>query len=54
VNDFGADFDEEGQPLDAAGPAPEVSKARDGLESAVDEAQQAVTEADREAEKVEA
>jgi F-type H+-transporting ATPase subunit alpha len=55
VSDFGADFDEEGQPLDTGTEsAPAASRSRDELEGAVDEAQQAVDEADREAEKVEA
>jgi hypothetical protein len=55
LNDFGADFDEEGQPLDvAAAPTPGTREPRDELEGAVDEAREAEDEADREAEKVEA
>jgi F-type H+-transporting ATPase subunit alpha len=55
LNDFGADFDEEGQPLDVdAVPTGEPRKPRDELEGAVDEAREAAAEADREAEKVEA
>jgi F-type H+/Na+-transporting ATPase subunit alpha len=55
LNDFGADFDEEGQPLDVdAVPTGEPRKPRDELEGAVDEAREATAEADREAEKVEA
>jgi F-type H+/Na+-transporting ATPase subunit alpha len=55
VNDFGADFDEEGQPLDvAAAPTPGMREPRDELEGAVEEAREAADEAEKEAEKVEA
>jgi F-type H+-transporting ATPase subunit alpha len=55
LSDFGPDFDEEGQPLDTgSAAAPESGRSGDELESAVEDAQQAEAEADREAEKVEA
>jgi F-type H+/Na+-transporting ATPase subunit alpha len=55
VNDFGADFDEEGQALDvAAAPAPGTREPRDELEGAVEEAREAADDAEKEAEKVEA
>jgi F-type H+-transporting ATPase subunit alpha len=57
LNDFGADFDEEGQPLDSGAPAPAAGVERpsgDGLERAVEEAREAEAEAEEEAEKVEA
>jgi F-type H+-transporting ATPase subunit alpha len=53
VSDFGADFDEEGQPLDAAA-APTPNEAQSRTELAVDEAQATADEADLAAEKVEA
>jgi F-type H+-transporting ATPase subunit alpha len=55
VNDFGADFDEEGQALDvAAAPTPATREPRDELEGAVEEAREAADDAEKEAEKVEA
>ena len=55
LDDFGPDFDEEGQPLDVAtAPTPGAREPSDELEEVVDEAQEAVAEADKEAEKVEA
>jgi F-type H+/Na+-transporting ATPase subunit alpha len=54
LNDFGADFDEEGQPLEAGPSAPPARRARDELEQAVEGAREAEAEAEEEAEKVEA
>jgi hypothetical protein len=55
VSDFGADFDEEGQPLDTgAAPAERPQRSGDQLEQAVDQAREAEAEAEEEAEKVEA
>jgi F-type H+-transporting ATPase subunit alpha len=55
LSDFGADLDEEGQPLDT-GAAPEKRPERTGdeLDKAVDQAREAEAEAEEEAEKVEA
>jgi F-type H+-transporting ATPase subunit alpha len=56
LNDFGPDFDEEGQPVDTGAPEPGAPGTRrsDELEQAVSEARAAETEAEEEAEKVEA
>ncbi len=56
LDDFGPDFDEEGQPLEEAPATAAASgrESRDRLDQAVEEAREAEAEAEEEAEKVEA
>ena len=56
VGDFGADFDEEGQPLEEApvSGARRGRESRDQLDQAVEQAKEVEAEAEEEAEKVEA
>jgi len=57
LNDFGRDFDEEGQPLDSGAPAPAPGAGRpggDGLEQVAEDAREIEAEAEEEPEKVEA
>jgi F-type H+-transporting ATPase subunit alpha len=54
LDDFGPDFDEEGQPLEEAPTTAAPGRERDRLDQPVEEAKEAEAEAEEEAEKVEA